>query len=126
MKCSLDISNFLEELSSLFHSIVPPTPSPFFLLFHIRRLFSPYFLWNSAFRWVYLSFSPLPFASFPFLAISKASSDNNFAFLHFFFLGMVLITTSYTMLQTPGHTVSGILSIRHDPFNLFVTSTVQS
>ena len=38
-------------------------------------------LWNSAFRWVYLSFSPLPFASLLFSAICKASSDNHFAFL---------------------------------------------
>ena len=48
-------------------------------------------LWNSAFKWVYLYFSPLPFASLLFTAICKASSDNHFAFLHFFFLGMVLI-----------------------------------
>ena len=48
------------------------------------------------FNWVYLSFSPLPLASFLFLAICKASSDNHFAFLHFFFLGMVLILASYT------------------------------
>ena len=38
--------------------------------------------------------SPLPFTSLLFSAICKASSDNHFAFLHFFFLGMVLITTS--------------------------------
>ena len=38
-------------------------------------------LWNSAFKWVYLSFSPLPFASLLFSAICKASSDNHFAFL---------------------------------------------
>jgi len=31
-------------------------------------------LWNSAFRWVYISFSPLPLASLLFLAICKASS----------------------------------------------------
>ena len=47
-------------------------------------------LWNAAFRWVYLSFSPLPLASLLFSAICKASSDSHFAFLHFFFLGMVL------------------------------------
>jgi len=41
--------------------------------------------WNSPFRWIYLSFSPLPFASLLFSAICKASSDNHFAFLHFFF-----------------------------------------
>jgi len=32
-------------------------------------------VWNSAFKWVYLSFSPLPFTSL-FSAICKASSDN--------------------------------------------------
>ena len=41
-------------------------------------------LWNSAFRWVYLSFSPLSFASLLFSGISKASSDNHFAFASLF------------------------------------------
>ena len=54
-------------------------------------------LWNSAFKWVYLSFSPLPLASLFFSAICKVSSDSHFAFLHYFFLGMVLTTTSLTM-----------------------------
>ena len=57
-------------------------------------------LWNSAFRWVYLSLSPLPFASLLFSATYKASSDSHLAFLHFFFLGTVLITTFCTMSQT--------------------------
>ena len=57
-------------------------------------------LWNCAFRWVYLSFSPLPFTCLFFSAIYKASSDSCFAFLHFFFSGMVLITTFCTMLWT--------------------------
>ena len=81
-------------------------------------------LWNSAFKWVYLSFSPLLFASLLFTAICKASSDNYFAFLYFFFLGMVLITVSCTMSQTSVHSSSGTLSIRSNPLNLFVTSTV--
>ena len=51
-------------------------------------------LWNSASRWVYLSFSPLPFTSLLFSAICKVSPGNHFAFLHLFFLGMVLITAS--------------------------------
>ena len=55
-------------------------------------------LWNAAFRQIYLSFSPLPFASLLFPAICKPFSDNHLAFLHFFFLEMALITTSYTML----------------------------
>ena len=57
-------------------------------------------LWNSAFKWVYLSFSPLPFTSPLFTAICKASSDNHFAFLHFSFLRLVLIAASCTMSQT--------------------------
>ena len=48
-------------------------------------------LWNSALKRVYLSFSPLLFTSLLFTAICEASSDSHFAFLHFFFLGMVLI-----------------------------------
>ena len=81
-------------------------------------------LWNSAFRWVYLSFSPLPFTYLLFSAICKASSDNHFAFLHFFFLGMVLITAFCTMSWTSAHSSSGTVSIRSNPLNLFVTSTV--
>ena len=54
-------------------------------------------LWNSAFKQAYLSFSPLPFTSLVFTVICKTSSDNHFALLHFFFLGMTLIPASYTM-----------------------------
>ena len=81
-------------------------------------------LWNSAFKWVYLSFYPLVFASFLFTAIYKASSDIHFAFLHFFFLGMVLMPVSYTVLQTSVHSSSGTLSIWSKSLNLFVISTV--
>ena len=58
-------------------------------------------LWNSAFKWIYLSFSPLLFT-----AIYKASLDNHFVFLHFFFLEMVLITASCTMSWTFIHSYS--------------------
>ena len=54
-------------------------------------------LWNSSFKWVYLSFSPLLFTSLLFITICKAFSDSHFAFLHFFFLGMILIPVSCTM-----------------------------
>ena len=64
----------------------------------------------SAFRWVYLPFSPLSFTSVLFSAICKASLGNRFTFLHFFFLGMVLITASCTMLGTFVHRSSGTLS----------------
>ena len=46
-------------------------------------------LWNSAFRCLYVSFSPLLFASLLFTAICKASSDSHFAFSHFFPMGMI-------------------------------------
>ena len=65
-------------------------------------------LWNSAFKWVYLSFSLLPLASLLFSVICKASSISHFAFLHFFFLGMVLITASCTMSQTSDHSLQAL------------------
>ena len=65
-------------------------------------------LWNSAFSWVYLSLSPLPFTSLLSSAICKISSDNHVAFLHFFFFGMVLITASCSVLQTFLHSSLGL------------------
>ena len=44
-------------------------------------------LWNSAFKWIYLSFSPLLFTSLLFTAICKASSDSHFAFCIYFSWG---------------------------------------
>ena len=34
-------------------------------------------LWNSPFKWEYLSFSPLPFTSLLFIALCNTSSDNH-------------------------------------------------
>ena len=76
-------------------------------------------LWNPAFRWVYLFFSPLPFTFLLFSAVCKPSSDNYFAFLHFFFLGMALITASCTVLRTSIHRSSGTLSIKSNSMNLW-------
>ena len=81
-------------------------------------------LWNSAFKCVHLFFSPLPFTFLHFTAIYKASSDNHFALLHFFFLGMVLITASCPMSWTSVHSSSDTLSIRCNPLNLLLTSRV--
>jgi len=58
----------------------------FFLSYLLSFLSLLSILCNSAFRGVYLCFSPLPFTSLLFSAICKASSDKHFAFLHFFFL----------------------------------------
>ena len=66
----------------------------------------------------------LPLISLLFSTICKASSDNNFVFLHFFFGGMVLITSSCTMSWTSVHSSSGTLYFRSNPLNLFANSTV--
>ena len=105
MKCSLDTSNFLKEIFSFSDSVVFLY---FFTLFTFLSLLA--ILCNSAFRWVYLSLSPLPLVSLLFSAICKASSDNYFALLHFLFWGMVLITASCTMLRTSIHSSPGTLS----------------
>ena len=95
LKCSLCISNFLEKISVfpilLFSSIS--------LNWSLRKAFFALLaiLWNSAFRWVYLSFYLLPLGSLLLSAICKTSSDNHFAFLHFFFLRMILINASCTV-----------------------------
>ena len=61
MKCSIGISDFLEEIRSLSHSVV------FLYLFALITeegfLISP---------WVYLSLSPLPFASLLFTALDES------------------------------------------------------
>ena len=86
VKCSLGISNFLEEISSLSHSIV------FLYFFSLITdegfLISPCYSLELCIQWS-VSHSPLPFTSLLLSAICKASSDNHFASWHFFFLGMV-------------------------------------
>ena len=98
MKCSPGISNFLEETSSLSHSIV-------FLYFFaliteegsLISLFYSLGLFEFGIQMGISFLSPLLFTSLLFTAIGKASSDTHFAFLHFFFLGMVLIPVSCTI-----------------------------
>ena len=108
MKCSLDISNFLEK--SLVFPILLFSSTSFHWSLRKAFLSLVAVLWNSAFRWVYLSFYPLSLASLLFSDIFKASSDNYFAFLHFFFLEMILITASCTMSRTSIHSSPGTLS----------------
>ena len=82
MKYSLGIFNFLEEISSLSHSVV------FLYFFSLITeegfLISPCYSLELCIQWIYLSFSLLPFTFLLFSAICKVSSDNHFAF---FFLG---------------------------------------
>ena len=65
-------------------------------------------LWNSAFKWAYLSFSPLLFISLLFSAICKSSQTTYLPFFHFLFLEMVLITASCTTSWTWVHSFQAL------------------
>ena len=82
----LGISNFLEVISSI-PFLLLPSVSLHCSLMNVF-LFLLTILWNSAFSWVYLSLSPLPFTSLLSSVICEPSSDNYFAFMCFFFFGM--------------------------------------
>ena len=121
MKYSLGISHFLKEISSLSHSIV--FLYFFALITEEGFLNSPCCSLELCIQMDIFSFSPLPLACILFSVICKASLDNHFAFLHFFFLEMFLITAPCTISGTSTYSSSGTLSIRSNPLNLFVTST---
>ena len=95
MTCSLGISNFLEETSSLSHSFI--FLYFFALITEEGFLISPCYSLELCIQ-MHISFLfSFAFHFFIFSAICKAFSDNYFAFLQFFFLGMVLITAFCTM-----------------------------
>ena len=58
---------------------------------------------------ILLSFSPLLFTSLLSSTVCKASWDNHFAFLLFFFFEMVLFAASCVMVQTSAHSSLGTL-----------------
>ena len=64
--------------------------------------------WATELNWT--SFSPLLFASFLFTAILSLPQPAILLFLHFFFMGIVLILVSCAMSWTSVHSSSGILS----------------
>ena len=84
MKYSLGISNFLEEISSLSHSIV------FLYFFALTAkegfLISPCYCLELCIQMGICFLFSFSFASLLFSAVCKGCSDNHFAFLHFFFL----------------------------------------
>ena len=112
MKCSLGISNFLEEISKLSHSIIPLflcidcwgrlsyLSLLFFGTLHLNRYIFPF---SFAFH----------FSSF--LSYLYGLLRQPLCLFHFFSLGMVLITASCTMSQTSIHSSSGTLAIRSNP-----------
>ena len=79
IKNSLGIPNFLEEISSLSRSVVFLC---FFAFIAEEGLSLLAILWNSAFNWEYLSFSPLLFASILFFY---------FLFINFIYLFIYLL-----------------------------------
>ena len=102
MKCSLGISNFLEEISSLFHSIV-------FLCF-FALITEEGFLTSPGYSLelcIQMGISLLFLLCLTLLIFSqlfvRPPQAAIFAFLPFFFLRRVLVTTSYTVLQTSIH-----------------------
>ena len=119
MKCSLGITNFLEEIASLSHSIV------FLYFFALITgegfLISLCFSLVSAFSWLYLSYSPLSLACL-FSPICKASSDNLFAVL---FLRDCL---DHCLLYNVTNLCPWFFrhSIRPNPLNLLVTAAAKS
>ena len=123
MKCSLAISNFFEEISSLSRSIV--FLYFFALIAEEGFLISPCYSLELS---IQMCISFLFSFAFHFLFFSqlfvRPSQTVIVLFLHFFFLGMVLIPISCTVSQTYIHSSSGSLSIRSSPLNLFLTSTV--
>src|SRR5574341_1137839 len=118
MKCSLGISNFLEEISSLSHSVVFLY---FFALiteegFHISSCYSLelciqmliYFLFSFAFC----------FSSFH--SYLQGLPRQPFCFFAFLFLGDGLDPCLLYKSRTSIHSLSGTLSIRSSPLNLFL------
>ena len=103
MKCSLSISNFLEEIASLSHSIFSSISLHCSLRKALLSLLAV--LWNSVQVGI-LFLYPFAFCFFSQLFVKLPQVT----ILPFFFLGMVLITASCTMLWTFIHSSSGTLS----------------
>ena len=112
MKCSLGISDFLEDIASLSHSIVFLC---FFALFSYECFLISHCYSSELCFQIRISFLlSFAFSFFPQVFVRPLQTT----ILPFFFLGMVLITTSCTMMQTSIHSSSCSLSVRSNPLNL--------
>ena len=87
------ISYFLEEISSLSHSIVFLFPNLLFCTDFTEEgfLVSPCYSLELCIQMGISFLFSFAFHFFSFHSYFKASSDSHFAFLHFFFLGIVFI-----------------------------------
>ena len=114
MKCSLGISDFLEEIANLSHSII--FLYFFALITEEGFLISPCYSLELCIQMGISFISPLSFASLLFLAICKASLNNHFAFCISsswgWFCHHLLYSVMNLCLQCFRH------SIRSNPLNL--------
>ena len=99
MKSSLGISNFLQEISSLAHSVV--FLCFFALITEEGFLISPCYSLELCIQMGLFFLFSFAFASLHFTDICKASSDNHFAFLHLFSMGMENIFLSPVQCHEP-------------------------
>ena len=106
MKYSHHIFNFLQEISSVSHSLFSSISLHCSLKAFLHLLA---ILWNSAFSWVYLSLSCLFLLSFFFLLffsqvfVKPHQATTLPSCFFFFFLQMVLVTSCCTVLWTSVH-----------------------
>ena len=107
MKCSLGISNFLEAISSLSHSVV--FIYFFALITEEGFLLSPCYSLELCIQMVISFLFSLPFVSLLYLSLCKASSDN-LLLCCISFSWEWLIPASCTMSWTSVHSSSGTLS----------------
>ena len=115
MKCSLGISNFLEEISSLSHSVV----FIYFFALIIEQCFliSPYYSLELCIKCLYLSFSPLPFTSLLFLSCFQGILRQPFSLFGFTLLRDGFDHCLLYNVSNSIHNSSGTLSIRSKPLN---------
>ena len=120
----LDISNFLEEISSLSQSVV--FLYFFALIAEEGFLISPCYSLDLCIQMLISFLFSFAFHFSSFHSYLQGLLRQHFAFLQtiFFSMGMVLIPVSCIMSRTSFHSSSGTLSIRSSPLNLFLTSTV--
>ena len=116
--CSLVISNVLEEISSLSHSVVLYF---FALITEEGFVTSPCYSLELSIQMDISFLFSFAFSFSSFSALWKASSDNHFAFLHFFSWRWSWPLPPVQCHWTSIYSSSNILSIRSNPVNVFLT-----
>ena len=116
MKCSLGISDFLEEISSLSHFIV----FLYLCINHWGRLYLSFLFFGTLHLNGYIFRFLLYLLHLFFSQLFVSPPQTTILPFWISFLGMVLIPASCTVSHTSVHSSSGSLSIRSSPLNLFV------